>query len=1195
MSQQLDLVRGTNVRVLSNEKIQVTIAPHPFNSRKAFAAAQAGDTVAEIVAANWNGVIPCAVRADGNDVPRERWDSVCPLETVELVGVPQDPITAAIASISAAVGSLGVVGTALFNVAIGIGLQLLANLLFPPAKPSLDRDTASATYSIGGARNQTSPWGAVPVILGTHRVSPSYAASPYTELRGNDQYLRAVFCWGHGPLDISDLKIGETPLSEFDEVTTQTFNGYEGDGEPTLFPAQVFQEDLSVTLEGESEYVRTTAPDIDEIIVDLQAPRGLYRYRKSDGRRISYTATIRLLYRPAGSGSYVQFQEVTLKGSDETAIRKSYRLEVERGQYDVRVLRPSALYDGEDQISQDVIWSALRGIRNENPINADVPLALTAMRIRATAQLSGNIETFNGLVTSRVTSWNGSAWVDDQPSNNPADLFRHALTCSANKRPVAVGQIDLDQLADWHEFCTEQGYTFNQVRDFSGSVWDTLKAICAAGRAVPTFVDGKWSVVWDDPDAVVVQHFTPANSSGFQGQRAYIDMPHAFRVRFVNEQNNYLQDERVVYDDGYDETNATRFEGLEFPGVTDPDLIWKFGRYHIAQLRLRRETYNLSTDFEHLVCTRGDRVRVTHDVPKWGLGFGRVKAVSGDTITLDGDVTMEVDGDYVIRFRQGDGTSVLRSVVTDAGTNSVIELVAGGTAPEVGALYMFGVTGIESVVLRVKAIAPTADFAARLTLVDDAPAIYQADQGTIPAFDSQITEPVDLFNQPPSDLIATELSYLQDGVMLFSGAEVSWQPPPLGSPISYNIQWRNAEDAEWQPAVSVADTSYSVLQLEAGSYQLRVQAVYTSAVSVWRTVSFDIAGPYRVPDNVETFRADIAGSNIIMTWSGTSDSIVKDYEIRFSPALSGATWQSATQLVADLSGTSYVAPYAKGTYLIKARSWRNVYSADATAIVTRTEPIERLNAVETATDDPDFGGTYTDTYFDEGASGVVLQSTADFFAPDDFFDQGVVFPAERQPLGYYSLATGIDLGSVYTSHLTAALSVGGIEFGIDFFDGNDIFDGEDVFLGSPDGWAARAQVRYTDDDPSASPDWSEWEDLRISDYTARAFDFRVRLESITPSVSPLLTSAVFTVDMPDRIVAGEDLQSTASGVTITFSPAFKSLKALNVTGQDMIQGDYWTVTGKSVTGATVTFFNSAGEMVDRSFDYQAVGYGSIET
>jgi hypothetical protein len=59
---------------------------------------------------------------------------------------------------------------------------------------------------------------------------------------------------------------------------------------------------------------------------------------------------------------------------------------------------------------------------------------------------------------------------------------------------------------------------------------------------------------------------------------------------------NYQQDEVVVYDDGFDAGNATKFEQLQIPGCADAEMAWKLGRYHLAVARLRPNTYTWTTD-----------------------------------------------------------------------------------------------------------------------------------------------------------------------------------------------------------------------------------------------------------------------------------------------------------------------------------------------------------------------------------------------------------------------------------------------------------------------------------------------------------------------------------------------------------------------------------------------------------------------
>ena len=100
-----------------------------------------------------------------------------------------------------------------------------------------------------------------------------------------------------------------------------------------------------------------------------------------------------------------------------------------------------------------------------------------------------------------------------------------------------------------------------------------------------------------------IQVFTPRNSTGFAGSRAFPDAVDALRCQFVNPEAGYQQDEVVVYGDGFGDaemvtadpllTLAQNFEQLSLPGCTNANAAWRLGRYHLAVVRCR---LNLSDD-----------------------------------------------------------------------------------------------------------------------------------------------------------------------------------------------------------------------------------------------------------------------------------------------------------------------------------------------------------------------------------------------------------------------------------------------------------------------------------------------------------------------------------------------------------------------------------------------------------------------
>ncbi|MAL46989.1 MAG: hypothetical protein CME98_23690 [Hyphomonas sp.] len=111
----------------------------------------------------------------------------------------------------------------------------------------------------------------------------------------------------------------------------------------------------------------------------------------------------------------------------------------------------------------------------------------------------------------------------------------------------------------------------------------------------------------------------------------------------------------------------------------------------------------------------------------------------------------------------------------------------------------------------------------------------------------------------------------------------------------------------------------------------------------------------------------------------------------------------------------------------------------------------------------------------------------------------------------------------------------------------------------------------------------------------RFFKFRCKITSDNNKVRAKVHDLKFTVNFEKRVESGEDITSSASGTTITFTNGFFATPSIGIAGQGMQTGDYFSITSKSKTGFTIQFFNASNTGISRIFDFQAVGHGLKST
>lgn len=329
------------------------------------------------------------------------------------------PVVGALAA--AGLGAIGVGAGIAGGVGVAItgGLQIfsgvISNKLFPPPTQSLkglsgaggSRPQSSPTLYISGARNQINPFGVIPRPFGVNRITPPLGAKPRTMMVGDDQYLYMLFVVGYGPLALWDLKIGETPIQNFDDVEYEIKYGWPNEPDVTLFPDSPHEESLSIALNDEGdEGTRTTRPNLDQFEIEIVFPRGLIYYRSKTKLEVkSLSVSFEVYTRIAGSGAAWELKDsftITGKKEDQKRVGKVYRMDerVAEG-LEVRVVRTTPLYvdDRIHRYQDEATWGILRSIRFEDPITKS-GLCEIAMKIKATDQLNGVIDQFNLIAAS---------------------------------------------------------------------------------------------------------------------------------------------------------------------------------------------------------------------------------------------------------------------------------------------------------------------------------------------------------------------------------------------------------------------------------------------------------------------------------------------------------------------------------------------------------------------------------------------------------------------------------------------------------------------------------------------------------------------------------------------------------------------------------------------------------------------------
>jgi len=422
----------------------------------------------------------------------------------------------------------------------------------------------------------------------------------------------------------------------------------------------------------------------------------------------------------------------------------------------------------------------------------------------------------------------------------------------------------------------------------------------------------------------------------------------------------------------------------------------------------------------------------------------------------------------------------------------------------------------------------------------------------------------------------------------------------------FEVQAKISTDSEY---ISLGVSNSEIFELrdvkDGVTYDVRARMVSSIGVrGAFTTVSHQVVGQTALPADVTNFNVNIIGTEAHLSWTPVSDLDLSHYVIRHNSRTSGGenTYSNATTLVDKVSrpANSVVVPALTGTYFIKSVDKSELASQNATSSVAIIEEIKGYNAVTTSTQNPSFAGSKTNcTVNSEG--NLVLNTSGNFDdASGNFDDAAGLFDGGAGTIvtsGTYEFNAVVDLTAVYTSRVVANVTNLRTDY-VNLFDsasgnfdsrvGN--FDGDEQAF---DDTNVEVYVATTEGDPSGSPTYTAFRKFVAGDFKARGLKFKAILTTTDTQSTPEVSALSVKIDMADRVVSEGDVASGAGAKAITFSPAFKEIGGIGISAQNLSTGDFYVITSKSVSGFTITFKNSSGTDVNRTFDYVAQGYGEV--
>lgn len=841
--------------------------------------------------AGWSFTLPTIAMVNGKAVLRKDWTRrVRKGEVLVFVSRPRGGS----ASTRSILGLLGVL--ALTALAPGIGATVSGALFGGSAaaaqvvgglvslggiyalnslvktSPGNQGGTQETVYSFGQGSNSARLLQTIPVSYGRVKKVPDYAAAPWSEFEGDDQYLHVILVNGAGKYRRDQILVADTVLWDRTTGLNSAFPNVEiqacDPGQPvTLFPANVqTASEVSgqeITTDWLGGFIANSAGTVaTTLALDFVLPNGLYSI-DDDGdlrnKAVQVIAEYRLVDNAgAPIGDWVPLTAPVWNRRTRTPVRFSQRVTVAGGRYEVRVRRPvAAATDGKS--ADNVLWQGLRAFIQGDQVFNDV--SVTALRMKATDQLSGDAAQQLALIDTRILPvWTGSGFVD-QPTRRPAWAFLDMASNAVYGGRRALSKIDVQAVVDLAALNDSRGETFDYTFSAATPCQDALDQILAGCRAQTRWIGDTLSLFREQwaplPSMLLTDREIVRDSISLKYDLLPSTAADGVIVEYVDETT--WQAAEVVAPRG---ASPSRPERRQLPGVTsraqaqlEADFLWR-------SYRKRRVGITLDTEHDGRLLARGDQIIVQSNLPKsWGES-GEVLRRESNALILHPAPTWGTGTHYLmvrrpngkpwgpVRVTRGVSDAIALLNLTDLATieardgalNDAIARVDGSE----GAGYAFGLGVDWQKRCLVTAGRPSGDRVTLDLLVDDA-SVHDEDDTEAPPLPSGpvLTNP----RFPEVAGLAARIRPNEHPPIL----DATWFP--AAGAVSYVCRVTYDEGESYTPLGEVRSSPFSTVVEPAGCW-FEVAAINVAGLQgAWSRVVIGapVIGAENIPITVDNF------------------------------------------------------------------------------------------------------------------------------------------------------------------------------------------------------------------------------------------------------------------------------------------------------------------------------------------------------